>query len=74
MARKNKLTTPMQVAAVRSALGAGSSLAEIEKQYPELADGIAIVKEEENVSTPPPAPRGSGSMSVRSSMTRRPRL
>jgi hypothetical protein len=74
MARKNKLSTSMQAAAVRSALSEGKTLTEIEKDYPDLADGLAVVKQQDSPATPPPARRGSGSMSAHSSMTRRPSL
>lgn len=74
MAKHKKLSEAMQVAAVRSALNGGESLDQIEKDYPDLKDGVKAVRKEGAPTTPPPARRGSGSTRARSSMTRRPTL
>lgn len=74
MARSKKLSKDMQVAAVRSALNGGDSLDKIEKDYPDLADGVAAIRKEKESAAPPPSRRGSGSTRERSSMTRRPTL
>ena len=73
MPRSRKMSEAMQVAAVRSAMSDGSSLDDIEKSYPNLADGVAAVREEQE-STAQPKPRGSGSTRAISSVTRRPTL
>ena len=73
MARGKKMSEAMQVAAVRSAMSDGSSLEDIEKSYPNLADGVAAVRMEQE-SAALPSPRGSGSTRAVSSMTRRPTL
>lgn len=74
MARHSKMSLAMQTAAVKSAFSEGKSLDEIEKDYPELSDGIKAVRSQMASTAPPPSRRGSGSISARSSMTRRPTL
>lgn len=74
MGRSKKMSRDMQIAAVRSAREGGKSLDEIEKDYPDLKDGVAALREEAQPATPAPAPRGSGSSRAMSSMTRRPTL
>lgn len=56
---KGKLTPEMQAAAVREALQHnGNNLDQVEQRYPELEEGVAIVRRERQK---PPPRRGSGS-------------
>lgn len=56
---QGKLTPSMQAAAVREELQHnGGNLEQIEQRYPDLADGVAIVRKERQKSPPR---RGSGS-------------
>ena len=52
MARHNPLPVEAQVAAVKTLLE-GKTLDDVEKQYPQLKDGVAALREQ-------PAPRRSG--------------
>lgn len=61
--KENKMSVPMQAAAVRVALAEKMSLDDIEKKHPELAEGVALVREEQAPTTRPRTRRGSGSMS-----------
>lgn len=70
---KSKMSLPMQKAAVKAAQGEGSSLDKIEKDHPELKDGVAAIRKE-SAARKAPVPAGSGSTRVRTSMTRRPTL
>jgi len=74
MGRSKKMSEDMQIAAVRSARDGGMSLDEIEKDYPDLKDGVSALREEAQPATPPPARRGSGSTRALTSMTQRPTL
>lgn len=74
MARSQKFTPDMQVAAVRSALSEGKSLEQIKAAYPNLKDGIAIVEKESAATTPPSSRTGSGARAPLTSMMTRPTL
>ncbi len=70
---KRKMSLSMQKAAVKAAQGEGSSLDTIEKDHPELKDGVAAIRKQ-SAAPATPEPARSGSTSVRTSMTRPPTL
>ncbi len=57
MASPKMLSSKMQAAAVRVALDEGKSLDQIEADFPELDEGVKMVKAERAKA---PKPRGSG--------------
>ena len=56
MPKKEKMPTNAQAAAVRTMVTEGKNLTDIKKQFPELAEGVAMVTKEQER----PKSRGSG--------------